>query len=119
MDSLEMFKQIANVAQLMKQAQAMQGRVHEIKAQLENLRVTGTSTDGMVEVDAAGDQRIVAVRIRPEALIAGAAALEQQVAFATNEALDRAKLAAAELMQSATGDLSGLGDLFPQLGSPR
>jgi len=117
MESIGMFKQIANVAQLMKQAQAMQGRVHEIKAQLEGLRVTGTSAGGQVEVDAAGDQRIVAVRIRAEALAAGVAALEEHVAAATNDALDRAKQAAAELMQSATGDLSGLGDFFPQLGS--
>jgi DNA-binding YbaB/EbfC family protein len=111
-----MFKQIANIAQLMKQAQAMQGRFQELKAQLEEVRVTG-SAGGLVEVDASGDQRIVAVRIQDEALSRGTAALEELIVRATNEALDRAKQAAAEAMQSATGDLGPLGDMFPQLGS--
>jgi DNA-binding YbaB/EbfC family protein len=112
-----MFKQIANIAQLMKQAQAMQGRFQDLKARLEEIRVTGSAGGGLVEVDAAGDQRIVAVRIREDALARGSGSLEEFVVIATNEALDRAKQAAAELMQSATGDLGPLGDMFPQLGS--
>jgi DNA-binding YbaB/EbfC family protein len=112
-----MFKQIANIAQLMKQAQAMQGRFQELKARLEEVRVTGSAGGGLVEVDAAGDQRIVAVRIRDEAIAQGASSLEDLIAAATNEALDRAKQAAAEVMQSATGDFGPLGDMFPQLGS--
>lgn len=111
-----MFKQIANLAQMMKQAQAMQGRFQELKARLEQVRVTGSAAGGLVEVDAAGDQRIVAVRIQDEALSRGAVALEDMIVVATNEALDRAKHAAAEAMQSATGDLGGLGDLLPQFG---
>jgi DNA-binding YbaB/EbfC family protein len=112
-----MFKEIANIAQLMKQAQAMQGRFQELKARLEEFRVTGSAGGGLVEVDAAGDQRIIAVRIQDEAIARGAASLEDLIATATNEALDRAKQAAAEVMQSATGDLGPLGDMFPQLGS--
>jgi nucleoid-associated protein EbfC len=112
-----MFKQIANLAQIMKQAQAMQGRVQELKARLEAIRVTGSSGGGLVEVDASGDQRILAVRIQSDALPRGVTGLEELVVTATNDALDRAKHAAAEVMQSATGDLGGLGDMFPQLGS--
>ena len=114
-----MFKQIANIAQLMKQAQAMQGRFQELKARLEDVRVTGSAGGGLVEVDAAGDQRIVAVRIQSDAIARGTASLEDLIVSATNDALDRAKQAAAEVMQSATGDLGSLGDMFPQLGSSR
>jgi DNA-binding YbaB/EbfC family protein len=112
-----MFKQIANIAQLMKQAQSMQGRLQDLKAQLEQVRVTGSADGGAVEVEASGDQRIVAVRIQDDALARGAGHLETLLVAATNDALDRAKLAAAELMQSATGDLGGLGDIFPQAGA--
>jgi nucleoid-associated protein EbfC len=114
-----MFKQIANIAQLMTQAQAMQGRFQELKAQLEEVRATGSAGGGLVEVDAAGDQRIVAVRIQNEALASGTASLEELIVRATNEALDRAKQSASEVMQSATGDLGPLGDMFPQLGSSK
>jgi|EndMetStandDraft_8_1072994.scaffolds.fasta_scaffold621260_1 nucleoid-associated protein EbfC len=114
-----MFKQIADIAQLMKNAQAMQGRLQELKARLEEVRVTGSSGDGLVEVDAAGDQRIVAVRIHDDAIARGASSLEELIVTATNQALDLAKQAAAEAMQSATGDLGPLGDMFPQLGSSK
>jgi DNA-binding YbaB/EbfC family protein len=114
-----MFKQIANIAQMMKQAQAMQGRLQELKARLEEVRVTGSAGGGAVEVDASGDQRIVAVRIQTDALAQGAGTLEDLIVTATNEALDRAKFAAAEAMQSATGDLGALGDLMPQFDSPK
>jgi len=113
-----MFKQIANIAQMMKQAQALQGKFQELKARLEQIRVTGSAGGGLVEVDAAGDQRVVAVRIQPDAVARGSEALEQLIVTATNQALDLAKQAAAEVMQSATGDLGGLGDLFPNLGGP-
>ena len=114
-----MFKQIANIAQMMKQAQAMQGRFQDLKARLEEVRVTGSAGGGAVEVDASGDQRIVAVRIQNDALAQGAGTLEDMIVSATNDALARAKHAAAEAMQSVAGDLDGLGDLLPQLGSPK
>ncbi len=112
-----MFKQIAGVAQLMKQAQAMQGRLQEFKEGLERIRVTGTAGEGLVEVDASGDQRILAVRIDSAVVAGDARRLENLIVTATNDALDRAKQAAAESMQSTAGRIPGLGDMFSQFGS--
>ena len=112
-----MFKQLANIAQLMKQAQAMQGRLQELKQSLEQIRVTGSAGNGQVEVDAAGDQRILDVRIESSAFSGDARQLEQLIVQATNDALDRAKQAAAEAMQSATGGMEGMQDLLSGFGA--
>ncbi len=112
-----MFKQLANAAQLMKQAQAMQGRLQELKEGLERLQVTGQAGDGLVEVDASGDQRVLAVRIQESARTAGGQLLEKLVLVAANDALEKARLAAAESMQSAAGGFPGMGDMLSQLGS--
>jgi len=112
-----MFKQLANVAQMMKQAQAMQGRLQELKDGLERLRVTGSSGNGLVEVEASGDQKIVAVRISDSVRNGDPTRLEQSVVDAVNDALDRAKHAAAESMHAMAGGLPGMGDMLSQLGS--
>lgn len=112
-----MFKQIANIAQVMRQAQAMQGRLQELKDRLSTIQVTGTAGNGAVAVDVSGDQRILAVRIDDQAAQLDLRTLEAFLAAATNDALDRAKLAAAETMQSATGEMPGMSELMSQLGS--
>ena len=112
-----MFKQIANVAQIMRQAQAMQGRLQQLKEGLASVRVTGVAGNGLVEVDASGDQRILCVRISEQAATGcDFRQLEVLIAAATNDALDRAKVAAAEAMQSATGDIPGLSEAMSQFG---
>jgi DNA-binding YbaB/EbfC family protein len=50
---------------MMQQAQAMQGKV---QAELEALRVEGTSGGGLVRIEMTGTKEIVSVRIDPSAV---------------------------------------------------
>ena len=49
-----MFKDIANIASLFKQAQEIGGKIEAIKDQLKTERVVGSSGGGMVEVEVNG-----------------------------------------------------------------
>ena len=66
-----MFKQLGNIASLMKQAQQMTGRMQEVNAQLQSQRVEGTSGGGMVKVDANGLGEVLRVAIEPGLFDAG------------------------------------------------
>jgi nucleoid-associated protein EbfC len=107
-----MFKQLANVAQMMKQAQALQGQLQGLKQRLETVRVVGLTAG--VEVEVTGDQRVVAVRIGEPALNGDRSRLEQSILEATNQALEKSRVAAAEAMQAASGEGGGFGDLLSQ-----
>jgi DNA-binding YbaB/EbfC family protein len=50
---------------MMQQAQAMQGRV---QAELEALRLEGTSGGGLVKIEMTGAKEVVSVRIDPSAV---------------------------------------------------
>jgi nucleoid-associated protein EbfC len=54
-----------NIQKMMQQAQAMQNRV---KAELEALRVEGSSGGGLVRIEMSGEKEIVSVRIDPSAV---------------------------------------------------
>ena len=54
-----------NIEKMMQQAQAMQNRV---KAELEALRVEGSSGGGLVRIEMSGEKEIVSVKIDPSAV---------------------------------------------------
>lgn len=114
-----MFKGLSGLAQLMKQAQNLQGRVDEIQAKLAELRVEGSAGGGMVTVEADGQQRLTACRI-DQTLLGGSDAelLEELLISAVNQAMDKARAAAAQEMSGALGgmQLPGLDDALSQLG---
>lgn len=56
-----------NIQKLLKEAQKAQKKAAEVQERLEKTVVTG-SAQGLVEVDANGHGRILAVRLKPEAL---------------------------------------------------
>jgi DNA-binding YbaB/EbfC family protein len=114
-----MFKGLSGLAQLMKQAQNLQGRVDEIQEKLAGMRVEGSAGGGMVTVEADGQQRLIACRIDPAVLAdADSELLEELVVSAVNQAMDKAKAAAAQEMTGALGgvQLPGLDDAMNQLG---
>lgn len=114
-----MFKGLSGLAQLMKQAQNLQGRVDEIQEKLAELRVEGSSGGGMVTVEADGQQRLIGCRIDPAVFSGGdAELLEELLVSAVNQAMDKAKAAAAQEMTGALGgiQLPGLDDAMNQLG---
>ena len=114
-----MFKELGNIASMMKQASEVQGKLAEAKEQVANLRVTGDAGGEMVKVEATGDFRIISVSIEPSLMETGdREMIEELVTAATNQALSKAKEAAANAMSSVTSgmDLPGLEETLSKFG---
>jgi len=115
-----MFKSIGNIFSMMKQAQQMQSRMGEMQEKLAKVRVEGTAGGGMVTVEANGQQKILAVRIEDSVMQDGdKEMLEDLMVGAVNQALDKAREAAAEEMAKITGDLDvpGLEEALEKIQS--
>lgn len=114
-----MFKGLANLAQIMKQAQEAQSRMGELKERLGRLTVEGAAGGGLVKVEMNGHQEVLGCRI-DESLLrqADREMLEDLVVAATNEALRKVKeTAAGEFSQLAGGmDLGAMKDMLGGLG---
>jgi DNA-binding YbaB/EbfC family protein len=114
-----MFKGLANLAQIMKQAQEAQSRMGELKEKLGRLKVSGAAGGGLVTVEMNGHQEVLSCRIDSSLLRpADHEMVEDLVVAATNEALQKVKEAAAgEFSQLAGGmDLGAMKDLLGGLG---
>ena len=114
-----MFDQLKNLGNMMQQAQQIQGRMQEAKEKVGELRVEGIAGGEMVKVTASGDMKIVSVQIEPSLLETQDRELvEELVTAATNQALQKAKEAAASAMSEVAGDMNipGLGDALSKMG---
>ncbi|MER3451501.1 MAG: nucleoid-associated protein, YbaB/EbfC family [Thermus sp.] len=78
-----------NIQRLLKEAQKAQKKAAEVQERLEKTVVTG-SAQGLVEVDANGHGRILAVRLRPEALQEDLEGLEDLILVAIQDAQKKA-----------------------------
>jgi nucleoid-associated protein EbfC len=114
-----MFKGLANLAQIIKQAQEAQSRMSEMKERLGLLTVQGAAGGGLVMVEMNGRQEVLSCRIdesllRPE----DREVIEDLVVSATNEALRKVQAAtASEFSQLAGGlDLGAMKDALGDLG---
>ena len=90
---------------MLRQVQQMQDRMQKVQKELETETVEATAGGGAVTVVATGAQKLVSVRIDPEAA-SDPEMLQDLVVAAVNEAMDRSKEMAAAKMQSVA---SGLG----------
>ena len=114
-----MFKDLGQIASLMKQAQGMQGKMAESKARLANLKCEGEAGAGMVRVTVGGTMRILSCKIDPQLLQSGdKEMLEDLIVVATNQALEKLMELQAEEMSSIAGGLNlpGLGDALSGMG---
>lgn len=114
-----MFKDLANFASLMKNAQQLQSKMAEMQQKLGSVQVEGTAGGGMVTVTAGGHQQILSCRIDPTLLEQlDREMLEELIVAASNQALEKAKLAAAEKLQELTGGLPipGIGEMMSKFG---
>ena len=114
-----MFDQLKNIGNIMQQASQMQSRMTEAKEKIAALRVEGTAGGDMVSVEAAGDLTILNISIEQSLIETGdREMLEELVLAATNQAVQKAKEAAAEAMQGVAGDMNipGLGDAMSKFG---
>src|SRR5690606_17869437 len=90
-----------------------------MKESLSELKVEGSSGGGMVTVVATGSQRVTRVTIEESLVVAGdREMIEELITSATNQALEKAKQAAAEEMSKMAGDLEipGIGDALARFG---
>ncbi len=93
-----------NLGQLMQQAQKMQEGFKQAQEELAELEVTGQSGGGMVEVRISGRHEVRSVTIDP-----GAAddveMLEDLVAAAFNDAVNKVQQASREKLSGLTGGI--------------
>jgi|SRR5687768_7596155 DNA-binding YbaB/EbfC family protein len=98
---------LGNMANLMKQAQAMQAQMAKVQEETATKTVTGSAGGGMVTVTANGAMDIVSVLINPDAMKdADTDMLQDAVLAASNEALKKAKQMMADHMKSVTGGMN-------------
>lgn len=104
---------LANLGQVMQQAQQMGAKMQEVQEALKAKRATGSAGAGMVEVDVDGHGEVLAVRIDPTLIQkADREMIEDLLPAAFNDARLKAKELHAEALKAVTGDLNlpGLDD---------
>ena len=93
-----------NIAQLMQQAQRMQDNLKKAQEELANIEVLGQSGGGMVKVTLTGKMECRSVRIDPSVL-ADPEMLEDLVAAAFNDAVNKANEESGKRMSAATAGM--------------
>ena len=93
-----------NIAQLMQQAQKMQENMQRAQEELARVEVTGNAGGGMVSVTLSGRMECRKVRIDPTA-VADPEMLEDLVAAAFNDAVNKANVVSQEKLGAATAGL--------------
>ena len=105
-----------NPAALQKQVEELQKKMYEAQQQLENEQVSATVGGGMVTVTMNGHQKILSIKIDPEAIKEAAddaTMLEDLIMAAVNDAHERSQTMAKQRMDAATG---GLASGLPGMG---
>jgi DNA-binding YbaB/EbfC family protein len=101
-----------NMADILKQAQAMQAKLAEMQAEAEKRTVEASAGGGMVTAAVNGKLELLSVRIEPQVLDSGdREMLQDLIVAAVNEAIRKAQQMMAEAMSRVTGGLKipGLG----------
>lgn len=93
-----------NIAQLMQQAQKVQENLKKAQEELVKLEVTGQAGGGLVEVVMNGRHEVRKVSIDPE-VADDREMIEDLVAAAINDAVNRIQKASQEKMSGLTGGL--------------
>ncbi|HBY58092.1 MAG TPA: YbaB/EbfC family nucleoid-associated protein [Candidatus Atribacteria bacterium] len=92
---------------LMKQAQMMQKKIEETKAELAQKEIKVSSGGGMIEIVINGQQEIKEIKIEPDVIdVNEKEMLEDLILAAVNEAIRQSKELVAEEMSKLTGGVS-------------
>jgi len=98
---------LANMGNILKQAQAMQAQMAKVQEQAASKTVTGTAGGGSVTVTANGAMQLVAIIIDPEVVKGGDVEMVQDLVMAaSNDALRKAREMMADEMKSVTGGMN-------------
>ncbi|SRR6056297_783216 len=93
-----------NIAQLMQQAQKVQEDMKKAQAELADLEVTGQAGGGLVRVTMTGQHEVKRVVIDPE-VADDREMVEDLVAAAVNDAVNRVQQTTQEKMKGLAGGL--------------
>jgi nucleoid-associated protein EbfC len=97
---------MANMNQMLRQAQAMQRKMAKAQEELAEREVTGTAGGGMVTATATGAGELRGIEINPEAVDPDdVEMLQDMVTAAVNEALRAAKDLESEVMGEIAGGM--------------
>ncbi len=92
---------------MIQQAQKLQAQLAKAQEELGDVIVEASSGGGAVKVTASGHQKILSVKISPEAVEAeDVELLEDMVLTAVNEAITKSQETAAEQLGKLTGGLN-------------
>jgi DNA-binding YbaB/EbfC family protein len=114
-----MFGGLKNIANLMQQAGEIKGKVAAAKERVSKLRVEGAAGPDLVRIVITGEMMVLSVSIEPNLIASGdRQMIEQLVNAAMNDALHRAKsAAAAEMADIAEGmNVPGLQEAMAKMG---
>jgi len=87
----------------MKQLLEMQGKMQEMKRELENTYFDVLSSDGLVKVTMNGAQEVREIVLKNDAQLQEKTVLEKSLKDAYNSAIKRSHIIAAEKMKHITG----------------
>jgi len=98
---------LANMGNILKQAQAMQAQMAKIQEQASAKTVIGTAGGGSVTVTANGAMQLLAIVIDPEVVKSGDVEMVQDLVMAaSNDALQKAREMMANEMKAITGGMN-------------
>jgi len=97
-----------NMANQFNLMQKVQKEIAKLQDKLEEMSVEGSAGGEMVTVTASGKQKILSIKIDPTVVIPeDVEMLEDLIAAATNQALEKSKQMAQEEMQKIAGGVLG------------
>lgn len=114
-----MFKGLANLGALLKQAHQIGGQMNQLTEEMRQRRVMGTAGGGMVEIEVNGLMEALKCRIDPQLFAQNDRELiEDLVVAAMNQAIAKGKQMHAESIRELTGGLplpGGIQDALEKL----
>lgn len=95
-----------SLGKMMQQAQAMQGKVQEMQEELARMEITGEAGAGLVKVTMTGKHEVRSVDVDDSVLEEDREMLEDLMAAAFNDAVQRVNRTTQEKMSELTGGMN-------------
>ncbi|MDR1138883.1 MAG: YbaB/EbfC family nucleoid-associated protein [Clostridiales bacterium] len=100
------FGGMGNIQQMLKEAQKMQENMKEAQSKLDDMELIGTSGGGIVSVSVNGKSKVMAIKLKPEAVDPDdIEMLEDLILSAYNKACDLAQVEYDKLMPTGLGGM--------------
>ncbi|MAA73759.1 MAG: YbaB/EbfC family nucleoid-associated protein [Salinisphaeraceae bacterium] len=94
------------IGKIMQQAQEMQGKMQEAQEELARMEITGEAGAGMVKVTMTGKHEVRKVTIDPTVYEEDRELLEDLIAAACNDAVQRVNRTTQDKMSELTGGMN-------------